>query len=56
MLVIRAWLTSYGLTGAIGAQRQSRLKQLIGFAPATFGSPMAGAGRSNQLRCFAHWS
>jgi hypothetical protein len=46
MLVIRAWLTSYGLKGAIGAKRQSRLKRLVGLAPATFGSPMAHKGRS----------
>lgn len=39
MLVIRAWLTTY-------ATRRSRLKHLIGLAPATFGSPLAHKGRS----------
>lgn len=39
MLVIRAWLTAY-------AKRRSRLKHLIGLAPATFGSPLAHKGRS----------
>jgi hypothetical protein len=46
MLVIRAWLTSYGLSGAVGEARRGRLKHLIGLAPATFGSPMAHKGRS----------
>ena len=46
MLVIRAWLTSYGLNRKIGEKRRSRLKRLIGLAPATFGSPMAHKGRS----------
>jgi hypothetical protein len=46
MLVIRAWLTSYGLQGKVGEKRQARLKHLIGLAPATFGSPMAHKGRS----------
>ncbi len=41
MLVIRAWLTTYGQ-----AQRRGRLKHLIGLAPATFGSPLARKGRS----------
>jgi len=40
MLVIRAWLTTYV------EERVSRLKRLIGLAPATFGSPLASAGRS----------
>ena len=39
MLVIRAWLMSY-------EKRRSRLKHLIGLAPATFGSPLAHKGRS----------
>lgn len=39
MLVIRSWLAQY-------AQRRSRLKHLIGLAPATFGSPLAHKGRS----------
>jgi pimeloyl-ACP methyl ester carboxylesterase len=39
MLVIRAWLTTY-------PARRSRLKHLIGIAPATFGSPLAKKGRS----------
>jgi len=39
MLVIRSWLTTY-------AARRSRLKRLIGLAPATFGSPLAHTGRS----------
>lgn len=39
MLVIRAWLAAY-------ATRRSRLKRLIGLAPATFGSPLAHKGRS----------
>lgn len=39
MLVLRAWLSRY-------AARRSRLKHLIGLAPATFGSPLAHKGRS----------
>lgn len=39
MLVIRVWLALY-------AKRRSRLKHLIGLAPATFGSPLAHKGRS----------
>jgi hypothetical protein len=39
MLVIRSWLTTYPV-------RHSRLKHLIGLAPATFGSPLAKKGRS----------
>lgn len=42
MLVVRAWLTNY----AVKNQRLSRLKRLIGLAPATFGSPLAHKGRS----------
>lgn len=38
MLVLRAWLASH-------ARRRSRLKHLIGLAPATFGSPLAHKGR-----------
>jgi hypothetical protein len=49
MLVVREWLA--GTIGTIdrpelAAERQSRLKRLIGLAPATFGSPMAHKGRS----------
>lgn len=49
MLVVREWLA--GTSGAaasprLSAQRQGRLKRLIGLAPATFGSPMAHKGRS----------
>ncbi|MBW4492888.1 MAG: hypothetical protein KME26_07335 [Oscillatoria princeps RMCB-10] len=40
MLVIRSWLTAYGKV------RRNRLKRLIGFAPASFGSPLAHKGRS----------
>ncbi len=39
MLVVREWLAAYSKNG-------SRLKHLIGLAPATFGSPMAHKGRS----------
>ena len=39
MLVIRSWLTTYN-------QRRERLNRLIGLAPASFGSPLAGMGRS----------
>jgi hypothetical protein len=39
MLVLRSWLMSY-------ERRRSRLKHLIGLAPATFGSPLAHKGRS----------
>ena len=39
MLVVRAWLTQY-------AGRRSRLKRLVGLAPATWGSPLAHKGRS----------
>jgi hypothetical protein len=39
MLVIRAWLLAYPL-------QRHRLKRLIGLAPATFGSPVAGKARS----------
>ena len=38
MLVVRAWL-------AADPERRSRLKRLIGLAPATFGSPLAHKGR-----------
>jgi len=44
MLVIRAWLTTYAY--AADVSRRSRLKHLIGLAPATFGSPLAHKGRS----------
>jgi hypothetical protein len=49
MLVIREWLA--GTIGTLdrpelARERQSRLKHLIGLAPATFGSPMAHKGRS----------
>jgi pimeloyl-ACP methyl ester carboxylesterase len=39
MLVIRAWMTTY-------AKRRDRLKHLVAFAPATWGSPLAHKGRS----------
>ncbi|MGH7279647.1 MAG: esterase/lipase family protein, partial [Candidatus Rokuibacteriota bacterium] len=39
MLVVRSWLTQY-------AGRRTRLKHLIGIAPATWGSPLAHKGRS----------
>src|SRR5271170_1732413 len=39
MLVVRAWLAADPL-------RATRLKRLIAFAPATFGSPLAKQGRS----------
>ncbi len=39
MLVIRSWLAAY-------AKRRSRLKHLVGLAPASFGSPLAHKGRS----------
>lgn len=39
MLVIRSWLSAY-------AKRRSRLKHLIGLAPASFGSPLAHKGKS----------
>jgi hypothetical protein len=42
MLVIRSWLTNY----AVKEERVSRLKHLVGLAPATFGSPLAHKGRS----------
>lgn len=49
MLVVREWLA--GTIGTVdrpelAAERQARLKHLIGLAPATFGSPMAQKGRS----------
>src|ERR1700720_3334047 len=45
MLVLRSWLTNYG--AAVGAnKRLSRLKHLIGLAPATWGSPQAHKGRT----------
>lgn len=45
MLVIRSWLTNYG-AAAGSNQRLSRLKHLIGIAPATWGSPQAHKGRT----------
>lgn len=39
MLVIRSWLAAY-------PKRCSRLRHLIGLAPATYGSPLAHKGRS----------
>lgn len=41
MLVVRSWLASSGRSG----ERLKRIKHLIGFAPATFGSPLAHKGR-----------
>ena len=46
MLVIRSWLTAYGKV------RRKRLKRLIGFAPASFGSPLAHKGRSWLVSLF----
>jgi hypothetical protein len=45
MLVIRSWLTNYGAP-IDSNQRLSRLKHLIGVAPATWGSPQAHKGRT----------
>jgi triacylglycerol esterase/lipase EstA (alpha/beta hydrolase family) len=50
MLVVREWLAG-SVGGAddvsrVSAERQARLKHLIGLAPSTFGSPMAHKGRS----------
>lgn len=42
MLVVRSWLTAYSTADP----RKSRLKHLIGIAPATWGSPLAHKGRS----------
>jgi pimeloyl-ACP methyl ester carboxylesterase len=45
MLVVRAWLVNYG--GPLSTnKRLSRLKHLIGLAPATWGSPQAHKGRT----------
>ena len=50
MLVVREWLA--GAVGGVedvprvSAERQARLKHLIGLAPTTFGSPLAHKGRS----------
>jgi pimeloyl-ACP methyl ester carboxylesterase len=45
MLVVRAWLVNYG--GPLSEnKRLSRLKHLIGLAPATWGSPTAHKGRT----------
>jgi pimeloyl-ACP methyl ester carboxylesterase len=45
MLVLRSWLTNYG--AAVGSNpRLKRLKHLIGFAPATWGSPQGSKGRT----------
>lgn len=49
MLVVREWLVGIVAgddVGRVPAERQARLKHLIGLAPATFGSPMAHKGRS----------
>lgn len=43
MLVVRAWLTAN--RGEEKRERAKRLKHLIGFAPATWGSPLAHRGR-----------
>lgn len=46
MLVVRAWLTSNRReTSPQGRTRMQRLRHLIGFAPATWGSPLAHRGR-----------
>src|SRR6185503_15125352 len=39
MLVLRAWLVAK-------PERRRRVKHILGFAPATFGSPLAHKGRS----------
>ncbi|HEX3155664.1 MAG TPA: hypothetical protein VHV32_13620, partial [Candidatus Angelobacter sp.] len=45
MLVVRAWLVNYG--GSLSTNpRLKRLKHLVGFAPATWGSPQAHKGRT----------
>lgn len=45
MLVVRAWLANYG--GPLkDNKRLSRLKHLVGLAPATWGSPQAHKGRT----------
>lgn len=46
MLVIRSWLTNYGIKSATANPRLKRLKHLIGLAPATWGSPQAHKGRT----------
>ena len=46
MLVLRQWLTSDPFDPSDPRSRIRRLKHLIGFAPATFGSPQAKQGRS----------
>lgn len=46
MLVLRQWLTSDPYDRTDPRSRISRLKHLIGLAPATFGSPQAKQGRS----------
>jgi hypothetical protein len=45
MLVIRSWLTNYGIKASEN-KRLRRLKHLLGIAPATWGSPQAHKGRS----------
>jgi pimeloyl-ACP methyl ester carboxylesterase len=46
MLVLRSWLTNYGAGMRRANARLSRLKHLIGIAPATWGSPQAHKGRT----------
>jgi hypothetical protein len=46
MLVLRSWLINYGTNDRAGNSRLSRLKHLIGIAPATWGSPQAHKGRT----------
>ena len=46
MLVLRSWLINYGTDDRAGNSRLSRLKHLIGIAPATWGSPQAHKGRT----------
>jgi hypothetical protein len=46
MLVIRSWLTNYGIKSTAANHRLKRLKHLIGLAPATWGSPQAHKGRT----------
>jgi hypothetical protein len=46
MLVLRSWLTNYGITSTSANPRLKRLKHLVGLAPATWGSPQAHKGRT----------
>jgi hypothetical protein len=46
MLVLRSWLANYATAIRGANSRLSRLKHLIGIAPATWGSPQAHKGRT----------